>query len=137
MTYSPRVYFRKQCIIAVIAAAVFTLLAALSAEARQDMYGAIAYSQSTGAHGFSNDYSTRSVAQGRALRECNARSNNNDCRVAIWFKNSCGAIAVSKNGAYGSAWNSNLQYAKYNAASSCNKYGGSYCQVTRWACTSR
>ena len=35
-----------------------------------DEYGAIAYSPSTGAYGWSNNYATRNGAETRALQEC-------------------------------------------------------------------
>ncbi len=102
---------------------------------RQDMYGAIAYSSATGANGYSYNYTSRSVAQGRALNACEARSGRGDCRVVIWFRNACGAVAVASNGAYGSGWATRLDVAESYAVNSCRQYGNNSCRVTRWVCT--
>ncbi len=107
-----------------------------TASARQyDVYGAIAYSRTTGAHGFSYNYTTRSVAQGQALRQCESRSGRGDCRVQIWFRNACGVVAVGRNGAFGSGWGSDVGRAQQYAAQTCQNYGGTQCRVVRWACT--
>ena len=80
---------RAYSFLAVLAIAFTTLTPALAVA---DSYGAIAFSPSTRADGWSNSFSTRADAERRALRECSARAR--DCRVAIWFKNACGALAV-------------------------------------------
>ena len=116
--------------------ALASIIGASAAHA-QSKYGAIAYSSSTGAKGYSYNYSTRSVAQLYAQRECEQRSGRGDCRVLVWFRNACGAVATSQNGAYGSAWATDLGSAKNIALNSCRNYGGSYCTVTAWSCTDR
>ena len=55
-------------------------------------FGAIAYSVSSRAWGYSENYGSRAEAQTRALRECRTR----DCEVAAWFYNSCGALAADE-----------------------------------------
>jgi len=109
------------------------LLVPTAALAR-DYYGAIAYSQSTRAHGYSYDYRSRRAAERRAYREC--RQYGGGCRIAVWFRNACGALAVGKDGGWGSGWHRNKRRAQTNAIRSCNdvSYG---CRVVRWVCTTR
>lgn len=117
---------------------VHTLLAVLSllfsllapALAAADSYGAIAYSPTTRADGWSHSFSTRRDAERRALGECDA----SDCRVAIWFKNGCGALAVGNRGGWGSGWGGDRRRAEYEAVNSCNRYTRG-CRVTRWVCS--
>ena len=65
-----------------------------------DYYGAIAINTDTGATGYSYDYSSQSSAERAALNYC-----GQNCEVAIWYKNTCAAVAYSyQNGTYGWAW---------------------------------
>ncbi|RMF21184.1 MAG: DUF4189 domain-containing protein [Cyanobacteria bacterium J083] len=102
-----------------------------------DFYGAIAYSPSTRSHGYSYDYSTQQAAQNRALRECESYSGKGDCRILVWFKNACGALAQADNGAAGSGWGVTQALAESYALRSCREYGGQGCKISRWVCTSR
>ena len=72
-------------------AALFVLLGAATAAAAGDNFGAIAFSSSSGATGYSYDYDSRDGAEERALQECGP-----GCKVVLWFKNACGALAVGK-----------------------------------------
>ncbi|URK87485.1 DUF4189 domain-containing protein [Rhizobium sp. RCAM05350] len=63
--------------------------------------GAISLSPATGATGWSHDYSTRWEAEEVAQSHC--YKNAGDCRVAIWFKNGCGAVARGPDG-WGANW---------------------------------
>ncbi len=58
----------------------------------QDMYGAIAYSSSTGRYGYSYDWGSRSEAEDYARSQC----GRSDCAIKVWFKNACGALAVGQ-----------------------------------------
>jgi hypothetical protein len=91
-------------------AACFSVLAIIvgtgDALAR-DNFGAIAYSPSSGAHGWSYDYPSRAVAEEVALTNC--RQHAGDCVVPIWFRNACGALAVGSSG-YGSGWGTNRRF---------------------------
>src|ERR1700681_405368 len=76
------------------------LLAILpSTQAAADNFGAIAFSASSGAAGYSYDYASRDEAEERALQEC-----GRGCEVVLWFKNACGALAVGTGNGYGSGW---------------------------------
>lgn len=103
----------------------FTAGAAL---ANEDNFGAIATSDS-GAWGYGYDYPSRAQAERAALEEC----GDADCRVQVWFKNACGAVA--KDGTnLGWGWAGSRQEAEANAMSEC---GTGACRVVTWACTSR
>lgn len=68
----------------------------------QEYFGAISFSQSTRANGYSYDYKTKEAAQRAANIQCESYSGTGDCKSVIWFKNACGALATDPNGAYGS-----------------------------------
>lgn len=101
--------------------------------AAQDYYGAIAYSTSTGAHGYSYDYGSQYDAEQRALNECYQYGGG--CQVATWFRNACGALAVGPNG-WGADWHTSRSGAESKAIARCSQY--SYgCSIIRWVCTTR
>jgi hypothetical protein len=118
----------------VFAGALLAMALMLSpASANAEWFGAIAYSPSTGAQGYSYDYPDRWSAENRALQECNARSGG--CRVAVWFRNACGALAVGNSG-WGSGWGNNQRRAEAEALGVCRRHSRG-CSVVRWVCTSR
>ncbi|MBO3760741.1 DUF4189 domain-containing protein [Ciceribacter sp. L1K22] len=102
-----------------------------TAESAGQSFGAIAYSPQTGAMGWSYDFGNQRQAERRALSGCAKRAR--DCRVAIWFSNGCGAVAVGSSG-WGSGWGGDRNRAEYEAMGSCakNSYG---CRVVRWQCS--
>lgn len=96
-------------------------------------FGAIAYSRSAGAYGWSNDYPSQDAAQSLALENC--RKHASDCSIVLWYSNACGALAVGSN-AYGSAWGVDQPTAEREALQRCSQLT-SNCSVKRWACTTR
>jgi len=110
---------------------VVFLIGGIAAQAQN--FGAIAYSPSSGANGYSYDYGSRGGAQNRAMSECRKRAR--DCRIAIWFKNACGAVATGRNG-WGSGWGNDRNRAELEAIKSCNQHSGG-CRIKVYACTSR
>jgi len=127
----------SQLAIATIFSLPTVLMFATPKALAQNYYGAIAYSQSADSHGYSYDYYSQGEAEARALQECNSYSGGSyDCVVTIWFRNACGALATTPDGAYGSAWGVNETVAERNALETCSQYGQG-CSVTRWVCTSR
>ncbi len=99
-----------------------------------DHFGAIAYSPSSGAHGYASDYSSQADAEAHALAEC--RSKGDGCKSAIWFHNACGALAVGPDGGWGSDWGPDQQTAEQKALDKCKNHS-SGCSVVRWVCTTR
>jgi Domain of unknown function (DUF4189) len=98
---------------------------------RPNSYGAIAYSPDTGQIGYSEQYANRAQAEQRARQEC----GQNDCEIAAWFYNSCGALATDDDGTWGGAQGGNEQRARQGAIARCKKEGGKNCKVIATQCS--
>ncbi|MBW4612513.1 MAG: DUF4189 domain-containing protein [Desmonostoc vinosum HA7617-LM4] len=105
------------------------------AQPAPDVYGAIAYSQSTGVYTSAISLS-REEAEHIALYDCTRQSRTDDCSVPLWFKNAWGALAVGSNGAYGTGWGYDIRdprrgklIAGRYALQTCQDYGGVNCRV--------
>jgi len=84
------------------------------------MWGAIAYSSSTGRSGYSYHHGDRSSAEQAARDFCGAA----DAVIVIsdgwrWI-----ALAVASNGACGAGWGGNGDQAARHAENTCRQYGG-------------
>jgi Domain of unknown function (DUF4189) len=99
--------------------------------AAADHYGAIAFSEDSGADGYSTDYSTQGGAEERALQECGG-----GCKVVLWFKNACGALAVGRDNGYGTGYAPSSGEAQTIAMTECSK-NSTNCSIKRWECTTR
>jgi hypothetical protein len=97
----------------------------------RDNWGAIAYSESTGRHGYVYDYPTQADAINSAVERCRAR----DCRAVVWFRNSCAALAKGGTN-YGYSIGDTRAVAESKALAECRKRGGG-CRILQWVCTSR
>ena len=102
---------------------------------RPARFGAIAYSPSTRAQGFSHEFGNRASAEGAALNACRQKSGASDCRSVIWFSNNCGALATDPDGTYGGGYSGNKIGAESRALSYCRGAGGRNCAVRRSFCT--
>ena len=109
----------------------FLLLLIAAPALAQEYFGAIAYSPHSGAHGWAKDHPSRAAAERAALAAC--RKHAKDCRNVLWFKNGCGALAVSAK-AYGWGWGSTQALADGEAIKACSKHATG-CKVTSQACT--
>jgi len=118
---------------AILTIAIGVLAAGAPAKAA-DKFGAIAFSQKTGAHGFSYDYQSQGAAQNRAMVECDQYGPG--CRIASWFKNGCGALAVGTGNGWGAEWGNTRAEAERLALQRCRSHTGR-CQIKRWVCTAR
>ncbi len=116
----------------ILATMLFTGLVPTLASA--DFHGAIAFSQVNGAEGYSFNYRSRGQAETRAMEECRLRSGG--CRIATWFRNACGALAVGRGNGFGAAWGPTRYAAEQKAINICAR-NASGCAVRRWVCTSR
>ena len=86
-----------------------------------EVYGAIAYSPSTGRFGSSWNSRSPEGAERQAMSMC----NRSDCRVLMPLANNCGALAVARNGGYIWATGATLYDAKLRTSNRCTqKYGG-------------
>lgn len=120
--------------ISALAAVALLASSFVTAEARADNYGAIAYSPASGAVGWSYDHPSRRRAERVAMGNC--QSYADDCRIATFFFNACGAVARASNGGWGADWGNDRREAEDNALAACYNHGDN-CRVVRWACTSR
>ncbi|WEZ83158.1 DUF4189 domain-containing protein [Rhizobium sp. 32-5/1] len=124
----PMLNVKRTIIFAMLAAA---MIASGAKAAQADSFGAISISPQNGATGWSHSYSSRWEAEEVAQTNCDQYAG--DCRVAIWFKNACGAVARGPDG-WGADWGDNRRDAEYAAIRSCEKH--SYdCQIIRWQCS--
>lgn len=99
-------------------------------------YGAIAYSTSTDAHGFSYNYASRAQAEVAALGHCRDFGGDAaNCKVVVWFYDRCAALATGDNGAHGWAHHSWRQTAADNALANCWSIGGANCRIVREVCS--
>jgi hypothetical protein len=114
--------------------AVVLLLAFAEAAEARDYYGAIAYSKTTRAQGYVYDEDSQDEAESSALVSCSDLAS--DCEPLIWFRNACGALAVSSEGAYGGTWGEDEATAEKKALKACGEYAKD-CQIVRWVCTTR
>jgi uncharacterized protein DUF4189 len=100
----------------------------------RDFWGAIAYSFSTRAVGFSYNHPTQQDAINAAVEEC----DEDDCKALVWFKNSCGAFAnaTGDDKGYGVGIDEDEDVAQEKALANCRKFG-TRCKIFRWQCTTR
>ena len=117
----------------VAAGLLLACVAAGSGEAAADNYGAIAYSPSTKAYGWSYDFPSRGAAESEAMSRC--RTKAGDCFVPLWFRNACGALAIGSGG-YGTGWATDRSSAEHQALGVCRRHTGD-CAVRQWVCTTR
>jgi hypothetical protein len=96
-------------------------------------YGAIAFSPTSQSWGDSYRYHSQGSAQDRAMGECGTLAD--DCVVAVWFYNNCGAVASDPNGTWGSAFSNSAPLASRAAIADCRKSGGQNCTVQHSVCS--
>ncbi len=122
-----------------IASGLLAIFVASTASAQQqgELYGAIAYSADTQKIGVSSDNPTQAEAESVALQNCKAESNNApDCKVVMWVRNACAALAVGQDGGWGTDWGNDRAAAERKALAFCGKYSQT-CQVVRRVCAGR
>ena len=111
--------------------AVLTFGASTVQAASYNYYGALAIA-GNGATGSSTNRANWDLAKRWAVYYCSTYAD--DCGVAIYFVNTCAALARGDNGGYGTAKASALTAAKNAAMTSCNTvdYG---CRVLTSGCS--
>lgn len=117
----------------IAAVAAFTLFATTAGVAQDyDQYGAIAYSLRTHRYGYSTGESSRDDAEQSALSYCKVA----DCRIQVWFRNSCAAFATGNEGSVtGWGYDTNPRKARQRALNECKKRATD-CRVLIAACSS-
>lgn len=103
----------------------------LPAAALAGYEGAIAFSQTTGASGWSKNFDSKRAASNAALDYCNA----SDCKVVYNFTNSCAALAAGPDGGYGVDWDVKQNRAERKALRACQNYSSGGCQIVVSACS--
>jgi serine/threonine-protein kinase len=100
-----------------------------------DLFGAIAYSPSTGAWGGAWNYSSAYDAEAVAERECRDHGGNaNDALWRVWFMNGCGALATGTGGIFAADWDGDARGAQLKALQECSA-AGSGCKILVTLCT--
>ena len=94
-------------------------------------YGAIAYGTESGAIGYSQTYGNQKQAEARAMKEC----GKSDCKTAVWYYNSCGALAADDDGDWGADHGDDEQRAGKAAIAQCASVNGKTCKVIASYCS--
>jgi hypothetical protein len=116
---------------ALLSAALLGVPVAASAA---DYYGAFAFSQNTGASGWSKNYGSQGEAEDAAMQVCLQTRGAQDCKVAYSFVNSCAALAVGGDNGWGADWGVNVQAAENKALHTCSGYSYN-CKVLTSQCS--
>lgn len=106
-----------------------------SSSPRPVYYAAISINPKTGSAGYSYNYSTRADAERAALGQCTGRK----CEIAVWFSNTCGAVAYSRN-TKKYAWSWGGDDYEGRALEACRIEAGRRgrdCKIVASVCTSR
>lgn len=111
----------------------------LSPSFSQHLWGALAFSKSTGIPGGSLDQASQSDAERAAMAACvrKHKGKRNDCRILTPLYNGCAAVYWSprdKHGGYGTSAGS-VKQAEARANSACIDQGGAQCQYRMSFCT--
>jgi uncharacterized protein DUF4189/KTSC domain-containing protein len=59
-----------------------------------------------------------------------------DCRIVVWFRSACGALAVGSRNGHGWAWANSRGEAENNAINHCRGQTTN-CGIAGWACTAQ
>lgn len=117
----------------VITVAAAIAFAAFGGPAFAQNWGAIAYSPTTGAAGWSSQHANEVDAELTALGFCD--QNAGDCVSAITFHDACGAVAAGDGVGWGADWGLDGEIAQDEALTACYAHGNSSCSIVRWQCS--
>jgi Domain of unknown function (DUF4189) len=96
-------------------------------------YGAIAYSRTTGAYGYSYSWGSRAKAESVALQNCAKRAK--DCEATVWFNHRCGAVSSDPGPTAFWGLGNTVSQARAAAQSLCMKGGRKGCEVQASSCS--
>ena len=122
-------------LLAALAMMLVTAIGWSSAQA-QDQHGAIAFSkEANGGYkwGLSWNHEGRAEARNRAIQECRSKGGRN-CGEILWFRNTCGALAVGGGNGYGTGWGESVAVAERSAISECREVNAS-CRIEASRCS--
>lgn len=98
------------------------------------LFGAIAFSPSTGDSGRSWNWRSQGEAEAAALQACTRGPRRpQDCRSGIWMRDACGAVAMGAGGRWGWSWNTSVRVARDSALRSCG--GVEICYLVASVCS--
>lgn len=121
----------KLRIAAVSLLAAFLVSGAMAYD-RDDSFGAIAYSKRARHYGYATGKHSRRAAEERAMELCDHR----DCKVEVWFKNNCAALATGSDGqVVGWAYNEHESRARDRALDECRDRNGRRCHIVVATCS--
>ncbi len=100
-----------------------------------DLFGAIAYNNEDGSYGYGFNFPDRAGAEARAIQECEQAARGKPCKVLVWFRNACGALAKDGRNNAGSGWGETQELAQKEAVASCRTVGGADCAVVETVCS--
>ena len=99
-------------------------------------FGAIAYGKTKKSYGTSYKWASRAKAESMALKKCSEYEN--DCEIAVWFRNQCGAVVTrSDSQLYYWGLGNTEGEAKSVAMKECTKNNGQKCEVLISQCASK
>lgn len=90
-------------------------------------YGAIYFSQDTGAYGYSWNHRSQDAAEDAAYDACAEQAR--DCTMATWFSKACGALAIADGNGWGAGWGNSVRQAERKAIRTCREYDNSGCRI--------
>ena len=94
-------------------------------------YGAWATNNKTGVSGGAIDMDSRAAAEKAAIKNCEQGGRNAPCKVAVWVRNGCIAVAQGKSGKKWTAFPSAKEpgLAEADALRQCQASGSSQCSI--------
>ena len=95
-------------------------------------YGAWATNNKTGVSGGAIDMNSRAEAEKAAIENCEQGGRNAPCKVAVWVRNGCIAVAQGKSGKKWTAFPSTQPgpgLAEADALRQCQASGSSQCSI--------
>ncbi|HEU0221632.1 MAG TPA: DUF4189 domain-containing protein [Paracoccaceae bacterium] len=112
----------------ILAAAFITIATAASAD-----FGAIYFSQDTGAYGYAWNYRSQEAAEDAAYEECR-KQRARDCEMATWFSDACGALAIADGNGWGASWGNTIREAERKAMQTCKDFNNIGCRIEVSGC---
>jgi hypothetical protein len=98
-----------------------------------DSYGAIAYSRTSGAWGYSYKWASRAKAESVAMQNCAQHAK--DCEVTVWFDHKCGAVSADQGPTAFWGTGNSVSQARTAAQNECMKGGRKGCEVQVSECS--
>ncbi len=104
-------------------------------------FGAIAVSPKTLNAAYSYNFNSQAEAEADALKRCtnDTPGKPTDCKINLWFSDSCAAMALKKNadgsGSWATALGGSRTKAEGAALSECTKQGIEGCQIIGSFCS--